>query len=113
MINNHGLGRNVTSIQCLDSLNMQESIIVQYFNDASYKKGTVELSVNIANELNVRLILNKDESIFDLLKRAKEVMSQIVEMDLEANKKHQNSIEKYQPYIYMKLRLICKMMRLI
>ena len=100
MINKYSLSKNVTSIQCLDSLNSQENMIVQYFNSALFDKDAAELNIIIANEFDVRLTLNEGESTSDLLQRAREVMSQIVEMDLEANKNQQNTIEKYQPYIY-------------
>lgn len=100
MINKYSLSKNVTSIQCLDSLSLQENMIVQYFNSALFDKGATELNVLIANEFDVRLTLNEGESISDLLQRAREVISQIVEMDLEANENQQNTIEKYQPYIY-------------
>ena len=100
MINKYSLSKNVTSIQCLDSLNSQENMIVQYFNSALFDKNAAELNIIIANEFDVRLTLNEGESTSDLLQRAREVMSQIVEMDLEANENQQNTIEKYQPYIY-------------
>ncbi|MGO2020072.1 hypothetical protein [Psychrobacter sp. FME61] len=100
MINKYSLSKNVTSIQCLDSLNSQENTIVQYFNSALFDKNAAELNIIIANEFDVRLTLNEGEPTSDLLQRAREVMSQIVEMDLEANKNQQNTIEKYQPYIY-------------
>ena len=100
MINKYSLSKNVTSIQCLDSLNSQENMIVQYFNSALFDKDAAELNIIIANEFDVRLTLNEGESTSDLLQRAREVMSQIVEMDLEANENQQNTIEKYQPYIY-------------
>ena len=100
MINKYSLSKNVTSIQCLDSLSLQENMIVQYFNSALFDKGAAELTVLIANEFDVRLTLNEGESTSDLLQRAREVISQIVEMDLEANENQQNTIEKYQPYIY-------------
>jgi len=100
MINKYSLSKNVTSIQCLDSLNSQENMIVQYFNSALFDKNAAELNIIIANEFDVRLTLNEGEPTSDLLQRAREVMSQIVEMDLEANKNQQNTIEKYQPYIY-------------
>ena len=100
MINKYSLSKNVTSIQCLDSLNSQENMIVQYFNSALFDKDAAELNIIIANEFDVRLTLNEGEPTSDLLQRAREVMSQIVEMDLEANENQQNTIEKYQPYIY-------------
>ena len=100
MINKYSLSKNVTSIQCLDSLNSQENMIVQYFNSALFDKDAAELNIIIANEFDVRLTLNEGEPSSDLLQRAREVMSQIVEMDLEANENQQNTIEKYQPYIY-------------
>ncbi|MGM8890980.1 hypothetical protein ACS8FA_09045 [Psychrobacter sp. 1Y1] len=100
MINKYSLSKNVTSIQCLDSLNLQENMIIRYFNSALFDKGTAELNIIIANEFDVRLTLNEGEHTFDLLQRAREVMSQIVEMDLEAHENQQNTIEKYQPYIY-------------
>ena len=100
MINKYSLSKNVTSIQCLDSLSLQENMIVQYFNSALFDKGAAELTVLIANEFDVRLTLNEGESTSDLLQRAREVISQTVEMDLEANENQQNTIEKYQPYIY-------------
>ena len=100
MINKYSLSKNVTSIQCLDSLNLQENMIIRYFNSALFDKGAAELNIIIANEFDVRLTLNEGEPTSDLLQRAREVMSQIVEMDLEANKNQQNTIEKYQPYIY-------------
>ncbi|MEL0621076.1 hypothetical protein [Psychrobacter proteolyticus] len=81
-------------------MNSQENMIVQYFNSALFDKNAAELNIIIANEFDVRLTLNKGEPTSDLLQRAREVMSQIVEMDLEANKNQQNTIEKYQPYIY-------------
>jgi len=57
-------------------------MIIRYFNSALFDKGAAELNIIIANEFDVRLTLNEGEHTSDLLQRAREVMSQIVEMDL-------------------------------